>query len=140
MKKKMTLCSGRKKTLKPIDYDLHLKYLCPNTDCGGLHWISLSEASTRNFKIVCYCGCVFSPKPIDKIKIKYKESKPKNPKQALNNKPEVSLLDKAVDLLKSYGFEMQEARSLVNQCIEQNPDITDYVTLVKHSLFLVKND
>lgn len=141
MKKKTISCSGQKKNLKPIDYDLHLKYLCPNSDCNAVHWVSLSEASVKNFKVVCYCGYIFSPKPIDKIKIKYKNSsKPLKITEPIEKKDEAKFIDKAIDLLKSYGFDANEAQSLINESIKQNPNITDYVTLVKHSLFLVKND
>lgn len=65
------------KNQKPISLDVHLKYRCPNHNCGYEHWLSLLETQTQNFKIVCECGSVFKPKRINKIKVIYKDNKKK---------------------------------------------------------------
>ena len=61
------------KNQKPISLDVHLKYRCPNNNCGYEHWLSLLETQTKNFKIVCDCGTVFKPKKIKTLKIIYDE-------------------------------------------------------------------
>lgn len=59
----------KKNYQKPIEIDAHLKYRCPK--CAYDHWISLIQAQTKNFKIVCDCKTVFQPRRIDKLKILY---------------------------------------------------------------------
>jgi len=58
-----------KKLQKPIDKDIHLKYRCKK--CGLDHWLSLREASTKNFKVVCNCGRVFKVKQVTGCVLKY---------------------------------------------------------------------
>lgn len=60
------------KLQKPIDADIHLKYRCKK--CGIDHWLSFKEASTKNFKVVCYCGSVFKVKQLSGFKFKYEDS------------------------------------------------------------------
>lgn len=133
-----------KKNLKPIEYDLHFKYLCPNPSCCFPHWLSLRETQTKNFKVVCVCDTIFGVKKIDRIKIRYAEknkpAEPVQPSPPLPQKNSVSYVDKAICLLKTYGFDHSEASDMVKKCVSDFPDIVDHVTLVKHSLFLVKND
>lgn len=63
----------KKKLLKPIDHDVHLKYRCP--ECSIDHWLSLREAQTDGFIIVCECSNVFKVRTVDKIVVKYKDKK-----------------------------------------------------------------
>lgn len=127
-----------KKNLKPIEYDLHLKYLCPNPSCCSPHWLSLKEAQIKGFKIVCVCGTVFSVKTVEKFRIKFTSKNKK--KQSTDCSSTSSHIDKAIALLKTYGFNHAEASDMIEKCVSESPNITDHVTLVKHSLFLVKND
>lgn len=63
------------KKQKPIECDIHFKYLC---SCGQFHWLTYNEASTKDFFIVCDCKKKIKIKTIDTIKIKYKKPHKKN--------------------------------------------------------------
>lgn len=137
----------RKKTIqKPIDIDVHFKYRCAR--CGSDHWISLKEAQTKNFKIVCHCSKVFKPKRIDRIKIKYFEDiigqqeplqKTVEPVvQIKESEPDILVIDKeildiCVDTLTNYGFTKAEASDLIKQVFESNPS-NDCGQLIKQAL------
>lgn len=58
-----------KKRQKPIDKDIHLKYRCKK--CGIDHWLSLREASTKNFLVVCTCGHTFKVRQVSDCVVKY---------------------------------------------------------------------
>lgn len=76
---------------KPIDIDAHLKYRCPQ--CGYDYWISLREAKTKDFKIVCDCKTVFKPKRVKKVRVLHfinEEIKAKSSKQLLRKKKKPS--------------------------------------------------
>lgn len=151
------------KNVKPIEIDAHFKYRCPK--CGWDHWISLKEAKTKNFKIVCDCNTSFKPKQIKNISIEYciknKSSKLTPTSQdsiqsnitSINNtqsetkievveKPVIrnlldkEILDKCSKLLISYGFTSNEAKTLINQAYEKtNSD--NVGLLVKNALELI---
>jgi|LakMenEpi03Aug12_release.lakeMendotaPanAssembly.Ray.scaffolds.fasta_scaffold00642_76 hypothetical protein len=123
-----------KKNQKPIDIDAYFKYRCPNPDCGQEKWINLSEAKTKNFKIVCYCGLIIRPKLIENIQITYKEIE--------NNIPEINtadivvpsiILDKCVYVLKSYGFTNDEANELVSLSYRKTKS-DDWKIILKQAL------
>lgn len=116
-----------KKNHKPTEIDAHIKYVCPSQGCLFEHWLSLNEAQTRNFKVVCECGCVFKPKQIKKLKIVYRDFIAKtNPN--INNTPTtettpvvekpdapIDLLNDCVKILIGYGFTKQESLILSNK-------------------------
>ena len=116
------------KNQKPIDTDIHLKYRCKK--CGQDHWLSLKEASTKNFKIVCDCGKVFGVKLVTGFKLAYSQ-KPQSTKKSI--KIPVDLLDKSVKLLVGYGFTTQEATDSITQSYLENPN-DDFASLVKQTL------
>lgn len=58
-----------KKRQKPIDKDIHLKYRCKK--CGIDHWLSLREASTKNFLVVCSCGHTFKVRQVSDCVVKF---------------------------------------------------------------------
>lgn len=135
----------QKRSLKPISLDAHFKYRCSNEECSIEHWLSLKETQTKNFKVVCDCGTVFSPKRISRLKILYKKShkvkdskpaqqaeQPVVHKEALVEIP-VDILDKSAKILTSYGFTDKEARQLlIDSYIKvKNNDIG---TLIKFTL------
>jgi len=150
--------------LKPIEYDVHFKFLCPNSSCCYPHWLSLKEASLKDFKVVCECGTVFSVKQIEKIKVKYidntvvkkrdifaeRQIKQPEPIELAEIEPKIivdesiepseNTVTKAKNLLSHYGFSVDEAEQMIEKTLSENPGIDDYMVLVKHSLFLVKND
>lgn len=120
---------------KPIDYDLHLKYLCP--ECGSIHWLSFKETSTKGFRVVCDCNKVFKVKQTDKLKIKYKSNKTKVSREETTKitaeEIPLDLLNKSVTILVSYGFTSTEASDLLKKFYASNP-IKDVSTLIKESL------
>lgn len=130
------------KNQKPIEVDAHFKYRCPKSGCGFDHWLSLKETQTKNFKIVCDCGCVFKPKQIAKLKISYAKTKPKDKPKALSQqvapvveKPKipVDLESNCVILLTGYGFTKEEALDLVRKSFDEHP-VTNGGLLVKYIL------
>lgn len=137
------------KIQKPTDIDAHLKYKCPK--CCADHWLSLQETKTRGFKVVCYCGTVFGPKKIKKIKIIYSAIKKiktetlpadslnkSNQEQTVQNHPRIDnkLLDKCTNVLVGYGFTKQEAKQVLEQAYIDSP--TDNLSLlVKSALKLI---
>lgn len=70
------------KNLKPIEFDIHLKYQCK---CGEMHWLSFDEASEPDFVIVCECKRLLKVKPIAGVIIKYKEERKNSKKIKLEN-------------------------------------------------------
>lgn len=120
------------KNQKPIDTDIHLKYACPS--CGAIHWLSLKEVQTKNFKIVCDCDLVIKPKTITNIKLLY-QTKSIKQQPSKNNAQNISLdlLEKCVTILVGYGFEKQESELLTKQCYQNNPNL-NCVELIKSVL------
>lgn len=121
---------------KPIDYDLHLKYIC--SVCGDIHWLSFKETSTNRFKVVCDCGHVFGVKQTSKLKINYKshkkikESNKETATPSIEEIP-IDLLNKSIKILVSYGFTSGEASELLKKFYASNP-IKDVSLLIKQSL------
>lgn len=127
-----------KKNLKPIEYDIHLKYRCDN--CCQDHWLSFNEASTKNFKVVCDCGNVFKVKRPVKFKLKYEpKTFNKEPRQKpvldkeKDNKPCEELLAKSVKVLMNYGFSAKEASDLICESYQAN-HVDELISLVKQTL------
>lgn len=126
-----------KKDQKPIDFDIHLKYICKK--CGQFHWLSFKETSTKNFKIVCDCNHIFSVRRTSKFLLKYKlNNKIANIKKNIISK---EILDKATPIFTRYGFTKEESQKFLSEMYEKNP-IKDIVLLVKETLKLIreKND
>lgn len=140
-----------KKIQTPIEYDCHFKYKCPDPNCGYDYWISLKQACTKNFKIVCDCGIVFKPKRIKKIKPIYFQDSLASDKTTKKSdidvsseepievvKPEIkeidqNLLSKAVKILIGYGFTSDEAKELLIKSYRKFPE-PDCVKLIKYTL------
>lgn len=111
-----------KKNQRPIEIDAHLKYVCPNKDCRFHHWISIRESSIKNFRIVCECGQIFSPKQIRKLKIIFTEkTAPK-----INEK----LIENCVSAIIGYGFTKEEATHILTQQHIKNPKL-ESIDLIK---------
>jgi Holliday junction resolvasome RuvABC DNA-binding subunit len=129
----------KNKNVKPIDYDAHFKYRCPEVNCNFDHWLSLKEAQTKNFKVVCDCGYVFSPKRIKKIKVSYTKEivvTSNKPLESSKNIPiniPIDLLDKSSEALVKYGFTKTEAKDLIKKAFIENPT-ADTVQLIKIAL------
>jgi hypothetical protein len=124
------------KNQKPIDYDIHLKYRCPNNKCNYEHWLSIRETKTKNFKVVCHCETVFSPKQIKNIDIVYldiEEIKTKTIKEPEKDTIPNDLLEKSTKTLINYGFTKEESEKLlVSSYIKNITD--DCSTLIKKAL------
>lgn len=135
---------------KPIELDLHLKYRCP--DCGDDHWLSMLEAKTKGFKIVCSCGMIIHPKRLQKIQLSYISKKIEQPvstnqqsktpitsSQVQENSCSIpaDLLKKSSRLLMNYGFIDKEAEELIKTAYEKSKS-TDTVELMKQALKLLE--
>lgn len=118
------------KNQKPIDFDCHLKYRCPNDNCGYFHWLSLKETQTKNFKIVCDCGTIFRPKQVSKFKLLYRSSE--NKKTKCESLPSETK-EKCINTLIGYGFDHTEAELLINKSFEVCKTI-DVAILIKHAI------
>jgi hypothetical protein len=134
----ITMDKTKYKDIKPTGCDAHFKYRCPSQDCGFFHWLSLKEAQTKNFKIVCDCGSVFSPKRIKKIKIAYLTPVSKQQPIPFENKkkntdPPDDLLQKGSEALIKYGFTKKESLDLLKKAFIEKP-IYDMVQLIKVAL------
>lgn len=131
MKKKTIL-----KNLKPIDQDIHLKYVCPNNNCGYYHWLSLQETQTKTFKVVCSCGQIFSPKRILKTKVVYKklrDSKKHKIEPPTENNKTVDFENKCGKILESYGFSKSESKLLISKA-QTDCNFDSPSALLKHIL------
>lgn len=117
------------KNQKPIDYDINLKYKCPS-GCGNVHWLSIQEAQTKNYKIVCdYCNTIFSPMPVKSFKISYRTKKISIPND---------LLDKCYNALKDYGYNEEELLSTIKKIYAENKSINP-IDIVKLTLEKMNN-
>jgi len=126
------------KRIKPIDIDLHLKYICPH--CHSICWLSLKETQIPKFIVVCdVCNESFKVKTIDKVSIKYK-TKQESKKTTKNIVLDESIKNKSIDALVNYGFTQKEASELIQETFDVFKS-NDIGTLVKESLklFGVKN-
>jgi hypothetical protein len=125
----------KKKKERPIEIDAHFKYRCSNEDCGCLHWLSLKEVQTQNFKIVCDCGNVFKPKRIKTLEIIFdqtavvKTEKIKPVQQKVN----FDLIKICVNVLVGYGFTDVESEELLIKCHKEKPDL-ESADLIKFAL------
>lgn len=130
------------KRQKPIDADIHLKYLCDQ--CGQTHWLSFLEASTSGYKVVCDCGNTFKVKKVNGFKLKYAIKKPQQPivsqPIAVSQTQTISLdlLDSASKILMNYGFTKTEASELISNYYSTNP-VNDISVLVKETLKSLRN-
>lgn len=128
----------KKKTQKPIEIDVHFKYRC--TKCSVDHWISLNQAKTKNYKIVCDCGGVFKPKTIKKISILYKETKKeqgKRPTESQNQSVlDSEVLNKCANVLVNYGFTQTESIELLQKSYHKykTNNSADLIKLVLQSI------
>lgn len=153
-----------KKNLKPIEQDIHLKYLCPNPSCCCPHWLSYKEASTKKFKVVCDCGQIFNVRRIRTLNIEYVTKKKlstnsidgkipgafetkndvpiDNPVKPVYNEPvpPKDIKQLAIEHMKNYGFSEKESSVIIDKALKENPQIDDYIILVKHSLFWINNE
>lgn len=131
------------KNQKPVEFDVHLKYLC--NKCGLSHWLSFKEASTEQFKIVCDCDNIFTVRRVSAIKLKYfdqvetKKSTVETP--LVKSSPEPStikqipndLLQRTIKVLIPYGFTSSEATEMVTKSYNDHPN-DNALILVKQVL------
>jgi DNA-directed RNA polymerase subunit RPC12/RpoP len=127
---------------KPIEYDIHLNYVCKQ--CGQKHWLSINEASTKKFKVVCACGHIFGVKRVTGFKlIFHKKTTPpikqiEQEQKPIDMKPKVEiipneLLDQIVPTLITYGFTKKEAIDMSKTSYSKCPQ-NDAIGLVKQIL------
>jgi hypothetical protein len=127
------------KNQKPTEIEANIKYTCPNEKCKFDHWISLKEAQTKNFKIVCDCSTVFSPKTIKRVVVKYKKFKqkpilvPDKVEETVNHTIPDDILIKSSKIMQAFGFRKKEADSMLIEFFKTNP-IYDFKQLVQNTL------
>lgn len=120
------------KNLKPTEINLHLKYTCPQ--CGIEHWLSLDEAKTIGYIMVCDCKTKLRPKPIKNIRIIYKNNvTTKRETEKKDSAVPVALLENCVKILVGYGFSIKEAKTLVEQSYSKNSE-NDALVIIKDIL------
>lgn len=121
------------KNQKPIDFDIHLKYVCKK--CGQFHWLSFKETSTKDFKIVCDCNNIFMVKRTKQFLLRYAITKSKT---KMKKQIPKETLQKAISVFVNYGFTEKEAGELLSESYEKNAtDNASY--LVKQTLELLKD-
>lgn len=127
-----------KKNQKPIEYDIHLQYRCPQ--CYNIHWLSLLETSTKNFKVVCDCGCIFKVKRTTGFNLQYENKSVPKPEK-VETKPIISndLLNRGIQALLPYGFTKDEGKELLTKSYA-NHQTNDIGTLIKNTLEMLKNE
>lgn len=117
----------KSKIQKPTDIDASFKYRCPN--CSLDHWLFLREAKTKNYKVVCECGCVFRPKTISKLLIVYSNKKEKSESMP------VDTLNQCVKNLCDLGFDRSQSVELLKLAYKTT-HLTDIGSLVKEAIKL----
>lgn len=129
---------------KPIEHDIHLKYIC--VQCGQAHWLSMSEASTKRFKIVCLCGNIFGVKRVKDFKLLFHK---KNKTQEIKLSTEensikqifnisTELLEQTMGILIGYGFTKTEARKIIEESYKSCP-VDSVSGLIKQILESLRN-
>lgn len=125
------MIQNRIKNLKPTDYDITFRYVCPN--CSNEHWLRLKQVQYEKFVIVCDCDTLLKIKPIESIKLQFKR-KPKKQENKENEEDiQTDLLNRCCVALSSYGFSKKESESLVKECYAESKS-KDCINLVKLSL------
>ena len=110
----------------------------------------MNEAQTKNFKVVCECGCIFKPKQIKKLKVLYKQiikssteivatttvedkSNIEQPPTVEKIEIPVDLSNECVKLLIFYGFTKQESIILSSKAFRKTGE-SNSSNLVKYIL------
>lgn len=131
----ITNTTKQKTRPKPTDYDINLKYLCPN--CSQEHWLSYLESSTKNFKIVCECGAMFLIKRVIGFELKYQKKKKKQiieeKKPVIGEDMPENLLVESTKVLIQYGFTENEAKKMLVESYQKNP-LKNISELIKRTL------
>jgi phage FluMu protein Com len=117
------------KNLKPVSLDAYLEYKCP--ECGISHWLSLKESQTKGFKVVCVCDTIFMVKPIEDIRISYKEQEKINSVKTEDKANKDDYYVKCLKVLSQYGFSEDEMGDIIKQTIASSSDDNDIVSIVK---------
>ncbi len=99
--------------LHPSGFDVYLDYKCP---CGFEHNVTLEEAKTPDFKIVCGCHKVLNLRQIKSVdlNIKFVTEVPQHKVEAPIN--EVAI--EAKQILKNYGYSLGQIKALSPQIKE----------------------
>lgn len=132
----MTTTTKKIKNLKPVECVADLRYRC--TKCGLDHWVSLKEAKTKDFIIVCDCDTLLKVKQIQTINVVYVDTPPPQIKHtapviATVRKTDDKIISQACAVLSSYGFTRQEAIEMTTKYTEKE-SFTEVKTLVSKIL------
>jgi len=125
----------KQKRLRPIDQDVHLKYRCPK--CSSDHWISMKEAQTKGYRIVCDCNEILRVKLVEKNEIIYSQTQKKSSLAAETEEKKetipLDLLTQSCTILLGYGFDISEAEKLIVSTFDRTPTYI-CVDLIKQAL------
>lgn len=104
--------------LRPIDADVHLKYICG--ECGSTMWASITEARTPNFILVCgECNAIHKLVLVGNINISFVKVQPTTKVFAditeVKIKEEMVGLNDIVIMLANLGHDKKKAKLLVQQ-------------------------
>lgn len=123
------------KSQKPIDFDIHLKYKCPN--CSQEHWVKYLQAATKNFIVVCDCGTSFKIKTLSGFKLAYQ--KKKSIEKETKKQLPLDTVNKVIKALENYGFEKLEIQQAIEKAYSKHgPE--SIVDLVKHTLEAMRTE
>jgi hypothetical protein len=130
------------KNLKPLECVADLRYRC--SSCGIDHWISIKEARTQGFIIVCDCASLLKVKVIKDIKIVYHENVVAQPKHSslatvvVIEKTDEKIIKQACSALNTYGFTAQESMAMALKHTEKEV-FTDVKSLIEKILSNLEN-
>lgn len=130
------------KNLKPLECVADLRYRC--SSCGIDHWISIKEAKTSGFIIVCDCSSLLKVKVIKDIKIVYHENVVAQPKHSslatavVIEKTDEKIIKQACSALNTYGFTAQESVAMALKHTEKEA-FKDVKSLIEKILSNLEN-
>lgn len=130
------------KNLKSIECVADLRYRC--SSCGVDHWVSIKEAKTPGFIIVCDCSSLLKVKVIKDIKIVYHEDaviQQNNSSLAtvvVIEKTDEKIIKQACSALNTYGFTAQESMTMALKHTEKEV-FKDVKSLIEKILSNLEN-
>jgi hypothetical protein len=124
--------------LKPIDHNIDLIYEC---ECGRHRWLTLKEAQTTGFKIVCVCGVVSTVDPVVDIKLQIvyrssehtiEENQSSQAKiQSKSANINLELLQQTQSCLKNLGYKNIEIKGMISKIdMNQYTKVEDIITKI----------
>lgn len=105
--------------IDPCGFDASLKYKCPK--CGDDYWVTLQEAKTPGYIVVCFCGGIIHVKTISSVKLNIKYSNNLEVGGHRLTRDQV----RVIGMLRAAGYKSGEAKALVEKHYSQDMDVND---------------